>query len=82
MTLSTVKGLIMTSPDLDTIRQKRDQAPKQQNKKHIQKDMQKQSKGIGRSTEKIIGTLLHREDSDFRINDQQKQIGLRKKKDS
>jgi hypothetical protein len=25
---------------------KRDQAPKQQNKKHIQKSMQKQSKGI------------------------------------
>jgi hypothetical protein len=78
----TVKGLIMTSPDLDTIRQKRDQAPKQQNKKHIQKSMQKQSKGIGRSTEKITGTLLHREDSDFRINDRQKHIGLRKKKDS
>jgi hypothetical protein len=28
MTLSTVKNLILTSPDLDTIRQKRDQAPK------------------------------------------------------
>jgi hypothetical protein len=69
MTLSTVKGLIMTSMDLDTIRQKRDQAPKQQNKKHIQKDMQKQSKGIGRSTEKITRTLLHLEDSDFKIND-------------
>jgi hypothetical protein len=66
--------------DLDTIRQKRDQAPKQQSKKHIQKSMQKQSKGIGRSTRKIIGTLLHREDSDFRINN--RQIGLRKKKDS
>jgi hypothetical protein len=82
MTLSAVKNLIMTSLDLDTIRQKRDQAPKQQNNKHIQKAMQKQSKGIGRSTKKITGTLLHREDSDFRINDQQKQIGLRKKKDS
>jgi hypothetical protein len=44
--------------------------------------MHKQSKGIGRSTEKITGTLLHREDSYFKINDQQKQIGLRKKKDS
>jgi hypothetical protein len=46
MTLSIVKGLIMTSPDLDTIRQKMDQAPKQQNKKHIEKVMQKQSKRI------------------------------------
>jgi hypothetical protein len=72
MTLSMVIGLIMTSLDLDTIIQKRDQAPKQQNKKHIQKDMQKQSKGIGRSTEKIIGTLLHQEHSNFRINDRQK----------
>jgi hypothetical protein len=26
-------------------------------------------KGIGRSTKKITGTLLHREDLDFRIND-------------
>jgi hypothetical protein len=48
--------------------------------KHIQKYMQKQLKEIGRSTEKIIGTLLHQEDSDFRINNQQKKIGLRKKK--
>jgi hypothetical protein len=70
----------MTSLDLDTIRQKRHQAPKQHSKKHIQKDMMKQSKGIGRFTRKIIGTLLHREDSDFRIKNQQ--IGLRKKKDS
>jgi hypothetical protein len=54
--------------DLDTIRQKRDQAPKQQSKKQIQKVMQKQSKGIKRYTRKITGTLLHREDSDFRIN--------------
>jgi hypothetical protein len=59
----------MTSPDLDTIKYKRDQAPKQHNEKHIQKSMQKQSKGIGRSIEKIVGTFLHREDSDFRIND-------------
>jgi hypothetical protein len=58
----------LTSPDLDTIRQKRDQAPKQQSKKHIQKSMQKQSKEIGRYTRKITGTLLHREDLDFRIN--------------
>ena len=68
MTLSAVKNLILTSPDLDTIRQKRDQAPKQQSKKQIQKFMQKQSKGIKRYIENIIGTLLHREDSDFRIN--------------
>ena len=59
MTLLAVKNIIMTSPDFDTIRQKKDQAPKQQNKKHIQKSMQKQSKGIGRSTKKITGTLLH-----------------------
>jgi hypothetical protein len=58
----------MTSQDLDTIIKKRDQAPKQHNKKHIQKAMQKQSKGIGRSTNKITGTLLHQEDSYFRIN--------------
>jgi hypothetical protein len=38
---------------------KRDQAPKKQNKKHIEKVMQKQSKGIGRPTRKITGTLLH-----------------------
>jgi hypothetical protein len=61
----SVKFLMMTSLDLDKIRQKRDQDPKKNNKKHIQKAMQKQSKGIRRSTEKITGTLLHREDSDF-----------------
>jgi hypothetical protein len=72
----------MTNPGFDTIRQKMDQAPKQQNKKHIKKSMQNQSKEIGRSINKITGTLLHREDSDFRINDQHKHIGLRKKKDS
>jgi hypothetical protein len=38
--------------------------------------MQKQSKGIGIYTR----TLLYREDSDFRINN--RQIGLKKKKDS
>jgi hypothetical protein len=72
----------MTSLNLDTIRQKRDHAPKQHNKKHIQKDMHKKSKGIGRATKKITGTLLHREYSYFRINDRQKQIGLMKNKDS
>jgi hypothetical protein len=36
-TLSAVKNIIMTSPNLDTIRQKNDQAPKQQSNKHIQK---------------------------------------------
>jgi hypothetical protein len=65
---------------LDTIRHKRDQAPKQKNKKHIQKAMQKQSKGIERPTKKITGTLLHREDSYFKIKN--RQIGLRRKKDS
>jgi hypothetical protein len=78
MTLSIVKNLIMTSLDLGKIRQKKDQAPKQQSKKHIQKDMEKQSRGIRRSIRKITGTLLHREDSDFRINNLQ--IGLKKKK--
>ena len=68
MTFSAVKNLILTSPDLDTIRQKRDQVPKQQSKKQIQKVMQKQSKGIKTYTRKIIGTLLHRADSDFGIN--------------
>jgi hypothetical protein len=42
--------------------------------------MQKQSKGIGRYTRNITGTLLHREDSYFKINN--RQIGLKKKKDS
>ena len=46
MTLSVVKNLILTSPELDTIRQKMDQALKQQSKKQIQKVMQKQAKGI------------------------------------
>jgi hypothetical protein len=82
ITLSIVKGLIMTSPDLDTIRQNRDQSQKQQIKKHIQKDMQKQLEGIGTSTRKIIGTLLHLKDSYFRINDSHKKMGLKKKKDS
>jgi hypothetical protein len=68
MTLSTVKNLILTSPDLDTIRQKRDQAPKNRAKKQIQKVMKKQSKGIKIYTRKITETLLHREDSDFIIN--------------
>ena len=49
----------MTSLDLDKIRQKNDQDPKQQSKKHIQKDMQKQSKGIEGYTRKITGILLH-----------------------
>jgi hypothetical protein len=39
MTLLAFKNLIMTSLDLDTIRQKNDQAPKKQSKKHIQKAM-------------------------------------------
>jgi hypothetical protein len=53
MTLSTVKNLILTSPNLDTIRQKRDQYPKQQSKKQIQRAMQKQSKRIGIYTRNI-----------------------------
>jgi hypothetical protein len=61
---------------------KRDQAPKRHIKKHIQKAMQKQLEGIGSSTRKITRTLLHREDSDFIINENQKQTGLEKKKDS
>jgi hypothetical protein len=80
MTLSVVKNLILTNLDLDTIRRKRDQAPKQQSKKQIQKAMHKQSKMIGRYTRKITGTLLHQEDSYFRINN--RQIGLKKKNDS
>jgi hypothetical protein len=74
------QNIILISLDLDTSRQKRDQSPKQKSKKQIQKSMQKQSKGIGRCTRKITGTLLHREDSNFRINN--KQIGLKKNKDS
>jgi hypothetical protein len=41
--------------------------------------MHKQSKGIGRPTKNITGTLLHQEDYDFRIKN--RQIILRKKKD-
>jgi hypothetical protein len=46
----------------------------------MQRSMQKQSKRIGRYTRKITGTLLHQEDLDFIINN--RQIGLKKKKDS
>ena len=42
MTLLAVKNIILTSPDLDTIRKKRGQSQKQQSKKQIQKVMQKQ----------------------------------------
>jgi hypothetical protein len=42
--------------------------------------MQKQSKGIRKYTRKITETLLHQEDSYFKINN--KQIGLKKKNDS
>jgi hypothetical protein len=55
---------------MDTIRQKREQAPKQKSRKQIQRAMKKQSKGIKKYTRKITGTLLHREDSDFQ-NQQQ-----------
>jgi hypothetical protein len=79
MTLSSVKNLILTSLDLDTIIHKRDQAPKKKSKKQIQRAMQKKSKMIERYTRKITGTLLHQEDLDFRINN--RQIGLKKKKD-
>jgi hypothetical protein len=44
--------------------------------------MQRQSEETRSFTRKITGTLLHPEDSDFRINDSQKQEGLKKKKDS
>jgi hypothetical protein len=44
--------------------------------------MQRQSEEIRSFTRKIIGTLLHLEDLDFRMSDSQKQVGLRKKKDS
>jgi hypothetical protein len=80
MTLSAVKNLILKSLDLDTIKQKRDQAPKQQSKKQIQRAMNKQSKRIGIYTRKITRTLLHQKDSDFRIKN--RQIGLKNKKDS
>jgi hypothetical protein len=80
MALSRLKNLILTRLDLDTIRQKRDQTSKQHNNKHIQKAMQKQSKGMEGYTRKITEILLHREESDFRINNQQ--IGFKKKKNS
>jgi hypothetical protein len=80
MTLLAVKNLILTRPDLDTLGQKRDQDKKQQSKKHIQKFMQKQSKGIEGYRGKITGILLHREESDFIINSQH--IGFKEKRDS
>ena len=41
---------------------------KTKEKKHIQKYMHKQSKGIGLYTRNITETLLHQEDSNFGIN--------------
>jgi hypothetical protein len=82
MTLSIVKGLIMKILDLDTIRQKREQTPKQQNKKHIKNVMHKKLKGLGRPTRKITRMFLHQEDLDFIIDNRHKQIFLSKKKNS
>jgi hypothetical protein len=45
MTLSAVKNLILKSPDLDTIRQKRDQDPKQQSKETNPKSYAETIKG-------------------------------------
>jgi hypothetical protein len=44
--------------------------------------MQRQLEDTRSFPGKIIGTLLHLEDPDFKIIDSQKQEGLRKKKDS
>jgi hypothetical protein len=44
--------------------------------------MHRQSEETRSFTRKITKTLLHPEDSNFRINDSQKQAGLKKKKDS
>jgi hypothetical protein len=82
MRLLAVKGQIMTSPNLDTNRHKRDQASKQQIKKHNQEAMQRQSKETRSFTRKVIETLLNPEDSDFIINVNQKQEGIKKKKGS
>jgi hypothetical protein len=80
MILLIVKGQIMTSLDLATTRQKRDQASKQYIKKQNQEAMQRQSEEKRGFTRKITETLLHPEDSDFRIHDSRKQEGLKKKK--
>jgi hypothetical protein len=69
MILLAVKGQIMTSLDLDTTRQKRDQAPKQHINKHNQEVMKRQLEETRSFTRKITETLLYPEDSDFRIND-------------
>jgi hypothetical protein len=57
---------------------KKGSSSKTTEKKKIQIAIQKQLKRIGIYTRKITGTLLHQEDSDFRINN--RQIGLKKKK--
>jgi hypothetical protein len=49
---------------------------------YVETTMHKQFEGIGSSTRRITGKLLHREDLDFKINDSQKQIGPGKKKNS
>jgi hypothetical protein len=59
-----------------------DQDPKQQIKKHNQEAMQRQSEETNFFTRKITKTLLHPEDSYFKINDSKKQEGLKKKKGS
>jgi hypothetical protein len=57
MTLSTVKTLILTSQDLDTIRKQRDQAPKQTEKETNPKSYAETIKGDKRYTRKITRTL-------------------------
>jgi chromosome segregation ATPase len=59
---------------------KKGSSSKTTNQETYPKSYVEQSKGIGRYTRKITGTLLHQEDLDFRINN--RQIGLKKKKDS
>jgi hypothetical protein len=79
MTLSEVKNLILISLDLDTIIQKRDQAPKNGARNISKMLCRNDERGYEYIPRKITGTLLHWEDSYFRINN--RQIGHKKKKD-
>jgi hypothetical protein len=72
----------MISLDLDTIKYKRDEAPKQKIKNNNQESMQRQSKETRISIRKITEILIYPKDSVFKINDSQKQEGLKKKKAS
>ena len=79
MTLLAVKSYLDKSK-LGYNQTKKGSSSKTTEQETYPKVMQKQSKGIERYTRKIKGTLLHQEYLYFIINN--RQIGLKKKKDS